>query len=373
MEHPPHEIDGLRRLIALSLELGRKQEVGRVLQAVADALLDLVDADRAFVILTGRRVVAASYADGQGGQPSLSVADLAIQEGQEVVTADISDHELAASHSVMDLQLRAVLCVPLHADDEVMGCLYADSARRGHDEMQERVWLARAYAAHASQAVMGARRLARARRRALVAREVAHDIRNLAGSIDMGLDELTELDLPDWGQQTLKDVRRMNRLAMTTATTALSTARNARSTFDLAELVERAVGLLRYDARRKDVRFESDLQAVQVEGHEDDLLRVAANLLGNALKYSPAGATVRIVVAAEERQARWVVADQGPGIPPEQLDRIFRAGVQAPGAEGGFGLGLGICRTLVSQHAGLIRARNGQRGAIFEVILPRAR
>lgn len=368
----PHEVASLRRLVDLSLELGRNQEVGKVLQTVADAVLELLEADRAFVILSGNRVVASAYAPGQGGQPSLSVASFALSEGREVVTADISDHELSTSRSVMNLQLRAVLCVPLYANEEVVGALYADSARRGHDEMQKIVWLARAFAAHASLAIRNARSLAAARRRARKAREAAHDIRNLAGSIDMGLDELDELELPDWGRRTLRDVRRMNRLSMTTATSALSAQRNEPIALDFAVLVDNAIGLLRYDAKRMEVEIQANLTPVEVEGVADHLMRVVANLLGNALKYSPRGGVVSITVSAESTQARLVVADQGPGIPEAALASVFATGFQAAGAASGYGLGLGICKTVVKQHRGLIRARNGQVGAILEVVLPLA-
>lgn len=366
-----HDVGSLRRLVDLSLELGRNHEVGRVLQSVADATLELLDADRAFVILRGRHVVARAYADGQSGEPSLSVANFALREGREVVTADISDTELSAARSVMNMQLRAVVCVPLSNGPQVIGALYADSARRGHDEMQELVWLARAYANHASVALKNARRLAEARRRSRSAREAVHDIRNLMGSIDMGLDELQELDLPDWAQQTLHDVRRMNALSMNTATSALSDERGEREPVDLAPLVRMGLAMQRFDAKRKSVELAEDLEAAQVLAHADDLARLVANLLGNALKYTPEGGTVHVGLKVDGPEVLLTVRDEGPGIPEDDLKRIFRHGFQADGATAGFGLGLGICHQIARKHHGTIRAANApEGGALFEVMLP---
>lgn len=368
----PLDAQSLQQLVDLSLQLGREREVDKVLQSVADALLELVDADRAFVILNGRHVVANAYAPGQSGGPSLSVAKFALSEGREVVTADISDHELSAARSVMNLQLRAVLCLPLLADGKVLGALYADSARRGHDELEELVGLGRAYAAHAAIALQNARLLAKARRQTRIARDAAHDIRNLAGSLEMGLDELGELELPEWANQTLDDVRKMNRLSLATATRALSTERTKHVGVGLADLARQAVGLMRFDARKTAVRFATSFDELKVLGNSDDLARLLANLLGNALKYSPPDSTVEVGIRATDRgMALLSVRDQGPGIPEDALDDVFRSGFQAEGAKEGHGLGLGICRTIVKQHHGRIRARNHpEGGAIFEALLP---
>ncbi len=370
MEPTEHDISSLKRLVELALEVGRSRDARRVLDAVARAMLELLDADRAFVILQGRSVVARAYAPGQGGEPSLSVAKFALTEGREIVTADIGDTELSAARSVVDLRLRAVLCVPLKVDERVIGALYADSARRAHREMQGLVWLARAYAAHAAVALENARVLAEARRRSRIAREAAHDVRNLAGGIEMGLQELEELELPPWARETLADVRKMNRLALTTATSALSEEQRSLEPVALHDLVRMGIGMARFDARRKGIRLVEDLHPMSVLGRADELARVIANLLGNAFKYTPEGGTVEVRLSRGEAHACLEVCDEGPGISPEAMEAIFDTGFQAEDHAEGFGLGLGICRTIVEAHGGTIRARNEERGAVLEVRLP---
>ncbi|MDT9000041.1 ATP-binding protein [Paucibacter sp. APW11] len=103
--------------------------------------------------------------------------------------------------------------------------------------------------------------------------------------------------------------------------------------------------------------------------------QVLRNLLANAIKFSPEGG--RIVLAGEfssESEIHLSVADQGPGIPPDEVDQIFEAFVQSSQTKdgsGGTGLGLAICRKIVDVHGGRIAAANRpEGGALFHLWLP---
>lgn len=105
------------------------------------------------------------------------------------------------------------------------------------------------------------------------------------------------------------------------------------------------------------------------------MVQVFVNLLDNAVKYSPAGApiTVRVYTIADELRVE--IADHGPGIPPEELERIFDKFYRAQEQDGvgGTGLGLSISKGIVNAHGGRIWARNrDEGGAIFTVALPLA-
>lgn len=102
--------------------------------------------------------------------------------------------------------------------------------------------------------------------------------------------------------------------------------------------------------------------------------RVVANLLENALHYSPPGSPVCIGVAAEPGQVRVTVRDQGPGIPVEERERVFAPFYRGAGrgAAGGSGLGLAICRGIVAAHGGQIAVEESVRGAAVSFSLPRA-
>lgn len=108
----------------------------------------------------------------------------------------------------------------------------------------------------------------------------------------------------------------------------------------------------------------------------DGVIQIFMNLLANAMKYAPAG-TVTISARAETGLVTVHVTDEGPGIPPEDLarlfDRFFRRDDERTRAQPGTGLGLSVCRALVEAHGGKIWAENpAGGGARFVFTLPRA-
>jgi signal transduction histidine kinase/DNA-binding response OmpR family regulator len=112
------------------------------------------------------------------------------------------------------------------------------------------------------------------------------------------------------------------------------------------------------------------------DGDSDRILQVLTNLLSNAIKFSPAASTVRIFTEATADSILFKVADEGRGIPVDQLDTIFDRFQQVEPSDarqkGGTGLGLAICRSIVQQHSGSIWAqRNLGPGTTLYVMLPR--
>ena len=108
-----------------------------------------------------------------------------------------------------------------------------------------------------------------------------------------------------------------------------------------------------------------------VRGRPADLRRAVANMLGNALKYSPEGDVVTITPFAHGHEVGVWIDDHGPGLAAEDLERVFEAGVQAPDARPGQGLGLHIARRICREHGGDVCARPRPQGARFEIRLPR--
>jgi two-component system sensor histidine kinase KdpD len=103
--------------------------------------------------------------------------------------------------------------------------------------------------------------------------------------------------------------------------------------------------------------------------------QVLVNLLHNAAVHTPPGTRVRVTAKADGQDLLLCVADRGPGLPPNDLTRVFDKFYRAPGtASGGTGLGLSICRGLVEAHRGTITAENRTNGgARFVIRLPLAR
>jgi signal transduction histidine kinase len=103
---------------------------------------------------------------------------------------------------------------------------------------------------------------------------------------------------------------------------------------------------------------------------------VLGNLLSNAIKYSPAGGEVRFTVTREEAALKFVVADQGIGIPEEDLPRLFSNFHRASNVSGipGTGLGLSIVKRAIEAHGGQISVHSeAGRGTTFAVFVPLTR
>ncbi|WP_180357849.1 cell wall metabolism sensor histidine kinase WalK [Streptomyces sp. NP160] len=117
---------------------------------------------------------------------------------------------------------------------------------------------------------------------------------------------------------------------------------------------------------------------VVVTGDEAKLRQVLANLIGNALRHTPAGTPVELGVGQRDGWAVWAVVDHGPGIPPEDASRVFERFWRADssrqrGAGGGAGLGMAIVAGIVQAHGGAVRVvQTPGGGATIEVALPLA-
>ena len=125
---------------------------------------------------------------------------------------------------------------------------------------------------------------------------------------------------------------------------------------------------------RRDIRVEIPEDLPPVRGEAARLAQVFANLVHNAVKFSPAGTEVRVGVRRDGRMLEGWVADDGPGISPADQSRIFERFYKADRtrtAGGGTGLGLAIARHVVEGHGGVIRVESEEgRGATFAFTIP---
>jgi signal transduction histidine kinase len=141
----------------------------------------------------------------------------------------------------------------------------------------------------------------------------------------------------------------------------------------LAEAMER---LFATRAAEKQVAWSVDVAAdlPHIVGDAHRLEQVLSNLLGNALKFTPAGGRIALTGAARAEGIELAVEDTGPGIPPEHMERLFDRFWKAdPASRNGAGLGLAIARGIVEAHGGRLSVESVLgAGTTFRMVLPRA-
>jgi signal transduction histidine kinase len=145
---------------------------------------------------------------------------------------------------------------------------------------------------------------------------------------------------------------------------------------DLAELITEAAGRAGAGTDRHDFAISVAAGLPPVLADRDQLARVLANLIGNAVKYSPAGGEITISAREHPEGVLVEVRDQGMGISPDLIDSVFEPyrRSEAPGARAikGTGLGLPIVRHIVELHGGRTWAESQEgAGSAFRFTLPR--
>ena len=215
--------------------------------------------------------------------------------------------------------------------------------------------------------------------------DASHELRTPLTSILANLELLQErLDerAPD-GEDAeivagaLGSSRRMRRLVSDLLVLARADAGRTgpRRSCDLAEVAAMALAEVRAVAGEHQLKLSS-AEPVAVRGNPDDLHRLAANLLENAIRHTPPGTSVEIDVTREGDTAVLEVSDDGPGLPEDLGDGVFARFVRGTGPadtslDAGTGLGLAIVQAVAGSHGGTVEAgSSGAGGARFTVRMP---
>jgi signal transduction histidine kinase len=213
----------------------------------------------------------------------------------------------------------------------------------------------------------------------MLAAGVAHEVNTpITGISSYAQMMLQDTDEADPRYELLKKVERQTFRASRIVNNLLDFSRDKggeRRPIDLAPLAQEALDLL------KERRLDSNVILAEVEleegalvnGSEGELQQVLTNLLINALDaMAPTGGELRVSLSADDRWVWLMVGDTGPGIPTEQLERIFQPFFSTKLGKGGTGLGLSISYNIVRRHGGELRVASHEgEGTEFIVELPR--
>jgi PAS domain S-box-containing protein len=326
----------------------------------------------------------------------------ALRGDAPVMVPVVPDHEIENyaqndEHAALlrQLKLHGFLVVPLRVQGATLGLIsliMAESERvhGEHDlrlavELAERAGLAVAHArafASAEQARQEAEQANRTKDEFLAM--LGHELRNPLAPIVTAV-HLMKMRRADLFERERTIIERQVRHLVTLVDDLLDVSRIARGKVeivkepvDLNDTVARALELAAplIEQRKHEVEL-SMTPALMVDGDAVRLSQVVANLLTNAAKYTPPGGHLRVLGTREDGAVVLRVRDDGVGLEPELLPRVFDLFVQGrqnlDRAGGGLGLGLAIVRSVVELHGGSVAAasQGSKRGSEFTIRLPR--
>ena len=244
--------------------------------------------------------------------------------------------------------------------DEIGGL--AKSVRRMTGALQERVKSVEAFAA-----------------------DVAHELKNPLTSLQSAIETLQISNVEEERKQltkiAFKDLKRLDRLISDIASSSRLEVELAKGEFeeiDIRDVLESVVEVTKTNISKKleiNVRLNIPKDEIKVLGIGDRIAQVFYNLVDNALSFSKPGSSIEINAWTTKNEAIIEVKDQGPGIPKENLGRIFERFYTYRPEEKSFGnnsgLGLSICKQIIKSLNGTIIATNrAEGGATFTIMLP---
>ena len=377
-----------------------------ILRATVDELSRVLNVSRALVALGDTEdELSVSYewnAPGVApmslGPRRLATARLAARLGRTVVVSDIRDDARFArafAEGTTPRDAIALAATPIRVAGKLAGALAFAQVGHPREWSAEDIRLMEAVAQELRVAIASAEAFAQ-QRRAVAELEslnraksdfvsvVSHEFRTPLTGIQgfsemMRSDDLTIEEMREYAGDINKDAQRLNR--MINEMLDLDKMESGRMPLhhepvDLNAVTGECADRVRPNALTHSLTLRLDPDLGAVVGDRDKLVQVVANLLNNAVKYSPKGGEIVVTTRAEGDSAHLLVRDHGMGIPEEALQSIFerygRVESRATRYIQGTGLGLPIVRQIVQLHGGKVWAESTVgEGSVFHVTLPR--
>jgi two-component system sensor histidine kinase KdpD len=369
-------------MLALSQRLAEARGVDVAAQTAERAVTELLDCDAAVLVPDANGSLRhsgksfAAFLDAKG----LGAAQWVFENGH------------AAGRGTDTLPDVPALFLPLAGRDRVMGVLVAAPASpkeifpeqiRILDSFARQVGLALEVERLQESARLAQLESEAERLKASLLSAVTHDLQTPLAAISGSAESLllpnaaNDPHTHDMLAQNIRDeAARLSRLLdnlLRLTRLESGTVRLRKEPIPLEEIVGTALSRMERSlgGRPVAISLPEDLPMPPLDGLLMEQLLV--NLLENVAKYTPAGSPVHIAAHKTGENVELIVADRGPGIPPDALERVFEIFYRAPGEKHprGYGLGLAICRAVAVAHGGNIRAENRPKGGTrFIVTLP---
>jgi signal transduction histidine kinase len=397
-------------LVDMAKQVTGNLKVGSVMQTTVQLVQMLLNARASTIALltgTGDELVIEAAAGinpkwvhkarmklGEG------VSGLAVSERRPVYIRDTHNQP---NFLFFDEVVRSLLAVPLLSRDEALGSLTVDSDHPNAFD-DSHIQIMTIAAAQVSVAIANARLYEEAEDRAAklavayeelkendrlkdeLVQNVSHELRTpltfVKGYVDLLMEG--EMGSINYQQQCALQIVADKTVEITRLIDDIMSLQRIDSSnlifeqFSLITLLEESIAGHRLNGRYRgvDLHLEASHAEVVVVADRIRLNQAVNNLIVNAMKFSPNGGTVRIVLTADAEQVQIAVVDEGIGIPPDKIDRIFERFYQVDGSSrrrfGGTGIGLALVKRIVEAHGGRVWAESDViNGSSFFMALPR--
>lgn len=399
----PSLSERLERLVAAVPGLISELSLEGVLQRIADVAAEVIGARYAAIgmLSSDGRTLETFTTHGLtpderariGAPPrGHGILGLVIREGRTIRLPDLTRHPSSYGFPPHHPRMHSFLGVPIMGRRGVLGDLYLTEKLEGPEFTAEDEHLATLLASQAAAAIENARlheesarlieevqQLHRARERffAMVNHELRNALAGVFGWAEMLVRKKDPQTVPRAAYEVLDSAE--HAIALINDLLDLSRLdedrlRPAIKEVSCAGIVRHAVSRVTPQAEKKRVTIESriapDLPTCRTDSSRVE--QILVNLLGNAVRHTPDGSVVRITVERRDSRILFQIEDQGPGISPDEVERIFDIYHSSGSAEGqGTGLGLPLSRRLARLLGGELRAepRPGE-GGCFLLELP---
>ena len=399
----PHQ---LKRLVELSVTLNSTLDLDDLLQLVTATATELLDCEAASILLYDERDKRLFFAAATGSDPEElakipvpldgSLAGTIFRTNQPILLSNVENdpRHFPLVSDQTQLKVKTLLGVPMPIKDRTVGVLEAVNKRTGVFDEQDASLLAVA-AAHAAIAINNAR-LLRATQKALEKVKesdqlksnflalASHELRtplNIIMGYSTVLKEDSQGELSDHASQVFTAAQQMrslldemNNLAILKSEEMLLKPQKVPMEDVLVYACEEIRDIA--SARNQNLVYDFAEEAHIVNADIDKTAQAFGNILSNALRFSPEGTDITIGVRKDGNQILSWVRDQGIGIPPDKLQKIFEEfyQVEPPNTRhyGGLGIGLTIAKGLIEAQGGKIWAESVGKdtGSTFKVLLP---
>jgi signal transduction histidine kinase len=393
----------LERLSEATPGLISELHLESVLQRVADLAADVIGARYSAVGMLaadGRTLetftthgLSDEEADRIGQRPhGHGILGLVIHKGHSVRLADLQQHPASYGFPEHHPQMRSFLGVPIVGKRGVVGDLYLTEKAGGGEFTEEDEHIAQLFAALAAAAIENARlheesarlleevqQLHRSRERffAMVNHELRNSLAAVYGWAEMLVRRKDPASVPraafevlDSAEQAISLINDLLDLSRLDEDRLKPVIRDV----DCTGVARQAMSRVTPAADGKSVSLVAELpdsvSICRTDPHRVE--QILVNILGNAIRHTPAGSRVRVNLSEEGKSVVFMIRDEGPGVPPEDVERVFDVYQTKAGEEGkGSGLGLPLSRRLARLLGGELSAvADNGGGGCFVLRLP---